>query len=120
MKVLFYSFEPFALADGVKQGQITRTRDALKQLNVEVEYLRWYDGSQSGDVFHFFGRITTDLLALARESGMKVVVTDWLAEQTARSRTRLSLQRWIIRTLAGALPGALTETFHWRSYQLAD
>ena len=120
MRVIFYSFEPFAFAHDEKQEQIVHTRDALRELNVEVEYLRWYDERQSGDVLHFFGRITMDLLDLARESGMKVVVTDWLTKQAAYSRPRLGLQRWIMQILMGFLPGAVTETFHWRSYQLAD
>ena len=120
MRVLFYSFEPFAIGRGAKQAQITRTRDALRQLNVDVEFLRWYDGNQSGDVLHFFGRITTDLLGLARACGMKVVVSDWLGEQAARSPIRLTLERWMIRTFGKILPGGFTQIFNWGSYQLAD
>ncbi len=115
MRVIFYCFEPFAFAHDEKQEQIVHTRDALRELNVEVEYLRWYDERQSGDVLHFFGRITMDLLDLARESGMKVVVTDWLTKQAAYSRPRLGLQRWIMQILMGFLSvlfGASPEKVH--------
>src|SRR5689334_8518921 len=120
MRVLFYTFEPFVLAQGAREIQITRTCEALKQLDVEVEFLRWYDGGQRGDVLHFFGRISTDLLGLARNSGMKVVVTDWLSEQASRSAVKLKFQRWLICIFERTLPRVITENLHWRSYRLAD
>jgi glycosyltransferase involved in cell wall biosynthesis len=120
MKVLFYHLVPFALAHGGLQTQILRSRDGLQELGVEVEFLRWYDGSQKGDLLHFFGRIPIPLLALARQKGMKVVVADLLTEQGSRSPLRISLQKAVMRTMEKALPGMSNGIFNWKSYRLAD
>ena len=53
MKALFYHLVPFAFAHGGLAIQILRTRDALQEIGVEVEFLRWWDDRQSGEVLHF-------------------------------------------------------------------
>ena len=120
MKVLFYHQCPFALAHGGLQTQILRSRDALRQLGVEVEFLRWYDGSQKGDLLHFFGRMPIPLLDLARQKGMKIVVADLLTAQGSRSNGQLRLQKFAMRTMEKILPGLSNEIFNWKSYRLAD
>src|SRR5438128_1282492 len=120
MKVLFHHLVPFTFAHGGLQVQIHRTREALLELGVQVEFLRWYDGNQAGDVLHFFGRIPLGLLELAQENGMKVVVADLLTEQGSRSATRLRLQRWVMRALNRTLPSSVVAYFDWESYRRAD
>ena len=61
MKVLLYHLTPFALAHGGLQIQILQSRSALEKLGVEVEFLRWMDPGQTGDILHFFGRVPTYL-----------------------------------------------------------
>ncbi|MCX6928714.1 MAG: glycosyltransferase family 4 protein [Verrucomicrobia bacterium] len=120
MKILFNLLTPFSLAHGGLQVQILQSREALGRLGVETEFLRWWDGEQAGDIMHFFGRIPTPLLQLARQKGMKVVMADLLTEQGSRPGWRLKLQQMTMRVMAHALPGLLTAPFHWQSYGLAD
>jgi glycosyltransferase involved in cell wall biosynthesis len=95
MKVLFHHLVPFALAHGGLQTQILQTRRALEALDVEVEYLRWFDPAQTGDILHFFGRIPTDMLQCAQAQGMKVVQAELLTEPGSRSRWRLGSERLV-------------------------
>jgi glycosyltransferase involved in cell wall biosynthesis len=120
MKVLFDHFLPFSFAHGGVQVQITQTREALQNLGVEADYLRWYDADQTGDVLHFFGRIPTPLLKLAHQKGMKVVISDLLGGLGARSAGKLRLQRLMTRALQKALPPRRLQAFGWESYRLAD
>ena len=119
MKVLFYHLTPFAFAHGGLHTQIVQTRKALEALGVEVEFLRWWDQDQSGDILHFFGRLSTSNLQLAQGKGMKVVLAELLTEQGSRSKRQLGLQRMarlmVERTLLHRLP-LLT----LGSYPLAD
>jgi hypothetical protein len=55
VKILFDHNEPFFLAHGGFQSQIEQTRLGLEKAGLEVEWLRWWDHAQSGDVIHYFG-----------------------------------------------------------------
>jgi len=120
MRILFYHLQPFSVAHGGLQVQIHQTREALGQLGVDTDYLRWWDDQQTGDLLHFFGRMPTPLLLMARQKGLKVVVSDLLTEQGSRSASRLILQRMIMRAMTFALPGIVTASYNWDSYRLAD
>jgi glycosyltransferase involved in cell wall biosynthesis len=119
VKVLFYCLTPFSLAHGGQQTQIVQTRQALERLGVEVEYLRWWDDRQTGDILHFFGRLRASQLQRAHGNRMKVVLTDLLAEQGARPRFRLKLQKLIRLMLESPLLRRLP-LLTWDGYPLAD
>ena len=108
------------LAHGGAQIQIEQTAAALKKIGVDVEYLRWWDHAQEGDILHQFGRIPLALLALAHAKGLKVVMLDLLTEQGSRSPGRLRLQKWMMQFFKRALPGSLVGSFGWDSYRLVD
>jgi glycosyltransferase involved in cell wall biosynthesis len=120
MKILFHCPVPFMLAHGGQQIQILRTREALEKLGIEVEFLRWHDAEQPGDVLQVFGRIPVHLLAAAQRKGMKVVVADLLAAQGARPAWRRSLQKFIMRGLESVMSADQATALGWRSYGLAD
>lgn len=120
MKILLNCHVPFLLAHGGAQIQIEQTKAALEKIGVEVDYLRWFDGSQTGDVMHFFGRPPAVLVRLAHQKGMKVVVADLLTAQGSRPLARLRLQSLVMRVLQKTAPGSVTETFGWKSFQMAD
>ena len=120
MKVLFYHLQPFALTHGGLQIQIVQSLSALEKLGVEVEYLRWMDPGQTGDILHFFGRMPTDLLQRAQARGMKVVMAELLTDPGARPRMRLALEKMARLAMARALPRAITGSFNWDSFRLAD
>jgi glycosyltransferase involved in cell wall biosynthesis len=92
----------------------------LEKVGVETEFLRWYDGDQKGDILHFFGRIPPQLLSLAREKGMKIVMAELLTEQGSRSGGQLRMQRLISRLIEKAAPGLSADAFGWQSYRRAD
>jgi glycosyltransferase involved in cell wall biosynthesis len=120
MKVLFYHLTPFGFAHGGHQIQIERTRAALQAIGVKAEYLNWYEDAQTGDILHFFGRIPGVMLQQARQKGLKVVVADLLAAQSARPKWRLALQKMVIRSSSQFLPASVSRSFGWDSYRLAD
>ena len=64
MKILFNCPLPFALAHGGMQTQIEQTQAALIALGLEVEPLRWWDATQSGDLIHYFGRMPAEHIKL--------------------------------------------------------
>lgn len=108
------------LAHGGAQIQIEQTKAALEKIGLQVETLRWWDGGQTGDVLHYFGRMPTALMRLAQAKGIKVVMGDLLTEQGSRSPGRLRMQKMVSRILKRLLPGSLGAAFNWDSYKLAD
>src|ERR1051325_1943354 len=120
MKILLNCHVPFSLAHGGAQIQIEHTKAALEEAGVEVEPLRWWDESQTGEILHHFGRIPTNLLRLAQNKGMKVVLADLLTGQGSRSLNRLRLQRVISGLVEKIFPPFALQSFHWGSYRQAD
>jgi len=120
MKVLFNCPVPFMLAHGGAQIQIEQTMAALGRLGVSVEPLRWWDGNQSGDVLHSFGRMPTSLLCAAQQKGMKVVVAELLTEQGSRSPARIKLQKTLRHLMLLALPRRRVALLNWDCYRQAD
>ena len=76
MKILFNCHLPFALAHGGWAIQIAQTKAGLEVNGVEVEFLRWWDGSQRGDVIHFFGRAPAEHFRFDHQKGIKVVMAE--------------------------------------------
>ncbi len=85
-----------------------------------MEFLRWWDGEQTGEVVHFFGRIPTDIVHLAQQKGMKVVQAELLTEQGSRSRARLRLQKLLTHAMKRTLPPLVVSGHQWESYRLVD
>jgi len=93
---------------------------ALREIGVDIEPARWWDGAQRGDVLQYFGRVPMLWLRLAREKGMKVAVTNLLSEQGSRPQSRLWVQRWATQFLNRTLPVPVRDRFGWDSYRQAD
>jgi glycosyltransferase involved in cell wall biosynthesis len=121
MKVLFDHASPFLLAHGGFQIQIEETKRALEKLGVTVEYLRWSDDQQTGDIVHFFGVAPVNYIEQAQRKSVKIVQTPLFTETCNRSDIRLRTQGAIVRSLL-ALPIAvgIKRQLNWRSFQLAD
>lgn len=120
MKILLDHQLPFALAHGGLQIQIERTKAALEAAGLEVEFLRWWDASQKGDIIHFFGRANPTHIGFARAKGMKYVMSDLLTGQGSRSRAQLRLQAAIEKGLRAVVPPMFLSNFRWASYTEAD
>jgi glycosyltransferase involved in cell wall biosynthesis len=120
MKVLLNCHVPFALAHGGAQIQITQTLRCLPLVGVEAEPLRWWDDSQRGDLIHHFGRPPVALLRLAREQGLRFVVSPFLSGAGARPAWQRRLHQLLVRAARPVLPRAAVDAFGWDTYRLAD
>ncbi len=99
MRVIFDHSSPFALSHGGFQIQIEQTAAALRALGVEVEFLRWWDESQRGDLIHYFGRPTGTYVQLAQRKGIKVVIADLLTELGSRPKPVRLMQKALVESV---------------------
>ena len=120
MKILFDHGSPFLLAHGGLQIQIEQTKSALEAINVQVDYLRWWDDSQPGDIIHYFGRPMAGYVGLVRRKGIKLVLAPLLTGMGSRPKSALFCQRMFISGCRKVLPSMLTAPFGWESHRLAD
>jgi glycosyltransferase involved in cell wall biosynthesis len=120
VKVLLNHHAPFALTHGGTQTQIEQTKSALERIGIEVEFLRWWDDKQTGDIIQHFGRLPAEFIRAAHEKGIKVVLLDLLTDAGSRSPSRLKLEKWVRRIGRHLFPRNLLITLSWDSYQLAD
>ena len=120
VKILFNCQLPFALAHGGWATQIEQTKAGLEANGVEVEFMRWWDGSQRGSIVHFFGRAPAEQIRFAQQKGFKVVMAELLSAQGARSRSQLRLQKIISRSVERLAPRSFTSAFNWNAYRWAD
>jgi len=120
MKVLIDHQLPFLLAHGGLQIQIERTKQALEDAGVEVEYLRWWDDSQRGDIIQFFGRANPSHIDFAHAKGMKYVMSELFTGQGSRKPAQLRLQGALEKILRKAVPATFLASFRWDAYEKAD
>jgi len=108
------------LAHGGLQTQIERTAESLRGLGLDVEWLRWWDDQQRGDLIHYFGRANPSHIEFAHAKGMRYVMQELLTSQGSRSVTHLCLQAFANRILRKVLPANQRLPLRWDSYQKAD
>ena len=120
MKILFDHPWPFLLAHGGFQIQIEQTKGALERRGVGVEYLRWWDDAQRGQIIHYFGRPGADYIHFAQAKGMKVVAAELLTGLGSRSAKARFVQKSLMRATQAALPKSFTSRLAWDSYKKAD
>ena len=120
MRVLFDHSCPFALAHGGFQIQIEQTATALRAIGVEVEFLRWWDDAQRGDLIHFFGRPGEDYIQQAQAKGLSVVMSELLTALGSRSSSARLAQRSLIEIIRRVMPASFTVRMAWNSYRTAD
>jgi len=120
MKILIDHQLPFLLAHGGLQTQIEHTKAALERAGLEVEYLRWWDDSQQGDIIHFFGRANPSHIEFAHAKRMKYVMSELFTGQGSRTPTQLKFQGMLERVMRNCVPSTFLANFRWDSYHLAD
>lgn len=119
MKVLIDHQNPFLLTHGGFQIQIEQTREALEKIGIDVEYLRWWDSAQGGDVIHFFGRPELAYIRFAQQKGIKFVMSQLLTGLGSRSPRACRVQRMVMDLSRIFLP-QLGGHLAWDSYTMAD
>jgi glycosyltransferase involved in cell wall biosynthesis len=120
MQVLFNCHVPFMLTHGGAQVQIEQSKAALEKLGVTVEPLRWWDGTQTGQILHHFARVPTSLIRMAQQKGLKVVMSAFLSGLGARPAWLRFVQRLVLRACRPVAPGRVRDLFDWDSYRLLD
>ena len=120
MKVLFDHSLPFALAHGGFQTQIEQTKAALEKRGVEVEYLRWWDDRQTGDLIHYFGRPNGGYIDFAHKKGLKVVIAELHTGLGSRPAWARALQKALMRVTRTFLPKTFTSRLSWDAYRKGD
>ena len=120
MKVLFDHPNPFLLAHGGFQTQIEQTKKALEDIGVEVEWLRWWDDQQKGDLIHYFGKPDLSYVDFAHSKGYKIVTSLIISGTTAKSAVVLGLQKIISRTLLKFKMRRICELTRWESLRRSD
>jgi glycosyltransferase involved in cell wall biosynthesis len=120
MKVLIDHPSPFLLSHGGFQVQIEQTYGALRDVGISVEYLRWWDDRQSGDIIHYFGRPGAHYVMMAHNKGMRVVLAELLTGLGSRSRRVLPFQKAVISLARTALPAMITGRFSWDVYSMVE
>lgn len=108
------------LTHGGTQTQIEQTKAALEKIGIEVDFLRWWDDKQTGDILQHFGRFPTHTLRKAQEKGMKALLSDLLGEVGSRSSLRLAFEKVFRRVARASFPRNIQATLSWESYRLAD
>ena len=120
MKVLFDHPNPFLLAHGGFQTQIEQTKKALEAVGVEVEWLRWWDDQQKGDLVHYFGRPHPVYIRQMQAKGIRLVISELLTGLGSRSAIARKLQKLFMIVASRVLPKEFTARLCWDAYQLAD
>jgi glycosyltransferase involved in cell wall biosynthesis len=85
-----------------------------------VEYLRWWDDQQRGDLIHYFGRPTSDYIGFAHAKNIKVIMAPLLTGLGSRSEVARRLQRVMMSNFETFFPRMIVEHFKWDSFLLAD
>jgi glycosyltransferase involved in cell wall biosynthesis len=120
MKVLFDHSSPFLLAHGGMQVQIEQTKAALERAGVDVEFLRWWDASQAGDLIHFFGRPAGSYIELAHRRKTRVVMAELLTGLGSRSPAAVAGQGVLVRAARRWIPSVFTAKMGWDAYASVD
>ena len=120
MKVLIDHSSPFLLAHGGLQIQIEETKQALEEVGVDVEFLRWWEETQRGDIIHFFGRPTGAYIDFAHQKNIRVVISELLTGLGARTQRAIGFQRIIIQLVRKLTPSAVWAKMAWDAYEKAD
>ena len=120
MKVLFDCPVPAMFTHGGTQIQIEQTKAGLEASGVGVEFLRWWDPAQRGDLVHYFSTASNAYLNLARAAGKPVVMTNLFSETCNRSTARLRRQGWLVQVALKIPVGhQLKRQLNWCTYENA-
>jgi len=125
MKILIESRSiPFSLAHGGEQIQVLRTVEALKRADLDVDFMRWWDGAQEAELIHSFGTPALNYIQMARKKKIGVVNTTLFTATCNRSTQQLRTQGAVISGLL-KVPNIPPWSFirgqlKWESFRACD
>ncbi|KAA6303733.1 MAG: hypothetical protein EZS26_000284 [Candidatus Ordinivivax streblomastigis] len=114
MKVLLFDTTNAFLTPGGKTTHALKLQQELSKLGVEVEFVRWWDESQSDcDIIHFLAT-NTSVAKLAQARGKKTVLNlifDFESSKSGKEQLKAKLKN----KLAGIIP-FVTDRAYWHSF----
>lgn len=125
MKVLIHLFgAPFYLAHGGAQTQVLETARGLRELGVEVEFTRWWDGKQSADLIHAFGAPNSTYIRFAKSKHLPIISSTLFTATCNRSPRQLAIQGMMVSGLL-RLPrvplwSAIRSQLNWETFKQCD
>jgi Glycosyltransferase len=119
MKILFDHRTPVFLAHGGFGLRTQQTRKALIDIGVDVEFVRWWDDNQTGDLIHFFGKPSINYIYYAHLKGIKIVSNELHSGLGSRPRWKHILQGAVIGATKKLYPPAATR-MGWTTYEHVD
>jgi glycosyltransferase involved in cell wall biosynthesis len=118
MKILFDVEHPFAWAHGGVQVLVENLMKHLKELGVEVDYVKWWDPQQKGDIVSVFCP-PTNVLRFAKQKGIKVAAYIFLDGYTSKTRMQLYFRQLLIFILRKKFHHMAGE-LGWNYQEIAD
>ncbi len=117
VKILIDQHLPFLLGHGGANTQVEQIRLALQQQGAEVEFLRWWDEQQRGDLIHFFGAPSIGYLKQAKLKRLPVIIHQLFTGTCNYPLSRLKWQGRMVRA-ALALPfgAGVKQKLDWQVY----
>lgn len=118
MKILIDQYLPFLFGHGGATTQVEHTRLALERAGVEVDYLRWWESGQRGDLVHFFSEAPShDYLKQAQGVRLPVIINKLFTDTCNRSRSRLKRQGMLVNALLAMPAGeSFKQKMGWRAH----
>ena len=125
MKILIdYFGPPFFLAHGGAHTQVVETVNGLRDLGVEVEFARWWDGKQCPDLIHSFGVPNLSYQSYAKSKGIPVINTNLFTATCNRTTLQLNLQGLMLATLLKMprIPpwGGIRSQLNWEAFKTCE
>lgn len=119
MNILFDHRTPVFLAHGGFGLRTQQTRKALIDIGVNVDFVRWWDDHQKGDLIHFFGKPSIHYIYYAHLKGIKVVSNELHSELGSRPAWKHAVQGAIIGAAKTLTPRVATR-LGWTTFEHVD
>lgn len=117
MKIAIDHRLPFLFAHGGLQLQIEYTKDALRAIGIDAEYVRWWDTGQQADLIHHFGVPGLQYVEYAKKKKIPLVETPILTETCNRSDAALRRQGMMVRALLAVPIGrGIKSQLYWQVF----
>lgn len=120
MKVLIDHALPFLLAHGGFQTQILQTKENLNKIGVEVDFLRWWDDKQQGNIIHYFGGANSTYVDYCHRKGLKFILSDLRTGLGSRARWKIVAHRILVEIAQCSMPRLVLGKLGWDVYPRVD
>jgi glycosyltransferase involved in cell wall biosynthesis len=118
MKVLIDVDHAFSWAHGGVQVLVENLLKNLPDQGVDVEPLRWWDETQTGEILHLMYP-ASEVHLFAKRKGLKIICSLFLDHMASESRMRSSARRMLVRGFQRFLPNQ-ARSLGWKYPEICD